>query len=320
MMNNTSTLTAEQKARIEHNRRQALERLKARKDTESSETDIYSTNNPVTKILPAITSSYRVNPYPIHCTIELVNEDRFLVKTSSYDPKVVAVYRKIPSATYSKLSYSSISYSEYVDIRICRVIIYFFTDASTRHWSFRLTDYDQLIKGLDSLKKYKITCSKIPQFVIIALREDSPNIDEKACLEQIDDKLVNTLLDFQKSGICFGISKKGRCMIGDDMGLGKSRQALAIADFYRDDWPLLIVTNASTRQFWAKEIEDLLSSVTSADIRIFQETRDDDSANNKVVICSYNNLQTSVDSLMRTTFGVIIFDESHNLKNEVSNN
>jgi len=164
-----------------------------------------------------------------------------------------------------------------------------------------------------------VTCSKIPNFVIKAVHEETRNVDEKTCLEQIDGTLVSTLLDFQKSGICFGINKKGRCMIADDMGLGKSRQAIGIADFYRDDWPLLIITNASTRQFWAKEIENLLPSLSSNDIRIFQGTPDDVSGNDKVVICSYNNLQTSMDNLMRTTFGVIIFDESHNLKNEVSN-
>lgn len=45
----------------------------------------------------------------------------------------------------------------------------------------------------------------------------------------------------------FAIAQGGRIMICDEMGLGKTYQALAIADFYRDDWPLLIATTASTR-------------------------------------------------------------------------
>ena len=106
-------------------------------------------------------------------------------------------------------------------------------------------------------------------------------------------------------------------MLADDMGLGKSRQALGIADFYRDDWPLLIITNASTRQFWANEIENLMPRLTFKDIYIIQGARDC-LDNAKVVICSYSNLQGNVDDLMRREFGVIIFDESHNLKNEVS--
>lgn len=48
--------------------------------------------------------------------------------------------------------------------------------------------------------------------------------------------------------ICrYGISKKGRCLVADDMGLGKSIQALGIADYYRSDWPLLIVCPSSMR-------------------------------------------------------------------------
>lgn len=54
-------------------------------------------------------------------------------------------------------------------------------------------------------------------------------------------------MPFQKVGIRYGIEKKGRCLIADEMGLGKTYQALALADFYKDDWPLLICTTASTR-------------------------------------------------------------------------
>lgn len=133
MNKNAVTLTAEQKARIEHNRKQALERLEARKLAEStkSTTEINSINNSVTKVLPtkALASSHRVNPYlkppekcqssyqkpknwfqkestlikPIHCSIELINEDRFLVKTNGgFNQNLVGEFKKIPSQTYSK--------------------------------------------------------------------------------------------------------------------------------------------------------------------------------------------------------------------------
>ena len=45
----------------------------------------------------------------------------------------------------------------------------------------------------------------------------------------------------------YGISKNGRCMIADDMGLGKTIQALGIAHYYKESWPLLIVTPSSVR-------------------------------------------------------------------------
>lgn len=157
---------------------------------------------------------------------------------------------------------------------------------------------------------------KIPHFVINAMQEKN-EVEDESCLNQIDPTLVKSLLDFQRTGICFGISKKGRCMIADDMGLGKTRQAIGIADFYRDDWPLLVVTNASTRQYWSTELLNLISRLKPEDIQILQGNKNY-FHNEKVVICSYNNLQGSIDDLLTVQFGAIIFDESHNLKNSVS--
>jgi SWI/SNF-related matrix-associated actin-dependent regulator 1 of chromatin subfamily A len=47
--------------------------------------------------------------------------------------------------------------------------------------------------------------------------------------------------------IRYGIDKNGRCLIADDMGLGKTFQALAIANYYSSDWPLLVVTTSSMK-------------------------------------------------------------------------
>ena len=66
---------------------------------------------------------------------------------------------------------------------------------------------------------------------------------------RIDPVLVRTLLPFQKEGINFGISRGGRVLIADDMGLGKTIQALGIAQFYYNEWPLLVVTPSSMRYF-----------------------------------------------------------------------
>lgn len=54
---------------------------------------------------------------------------------------------------------------------------------------------------------------------------------------------------FSKSKLSFrfAIARRGRCMIADDMGLGKTFQALAVASYYKHNWPLLIVTTSSMR-------------------------------------------------------------------------
>lgn len=45
----------------------------------------------------------------------------------------------------------------------------------------------------------------------------------------------------------YGISKNGCCIIADDMGLGKTLQALGIAYYFKDSWPLLIITPSSVK-------------------------------------------------------------------------
>ena len=41
-------------------------------------------------------------------------------------------------------------------------------------------------------------------------------------------------------------------LIADDMGLGKTLQAIAIMNYYHEDWPLLVVCPSSVRLAWAQ--------------------------------------------------------------------
>ena len=52
------------------------------------------------------------------------------------------------------------------------------------------------------------------------------------------------LYPFQKEGIRFGAEHFGRVLIGDEMGVGKTIQALGIASLFRSDWPLLVIAPA----------------------------------------------------------------------------
>jgi len=103
-------------------------------------------------------------------------------------------------------------------------------------------------------------------------------------------------------------------MICDEMGLGKTYQALAVADYFKEDWPLLICTTASTRDSWARHIAELLPWVPVHCIQVL--------ANNqsyvgdaKVIIASYNMMERNLDKLLQRKFGFVIYDESHTLKN-----
>lgn len=122
-------------------------------------------------------------------------------------------------------------------------------DGNSRLWSFDIKDYGLLHERVANLHP-DVCIGQIPKFVLkLCEKADTSTVGE-SCLSAIDAKLYNALMPFQKEGVLFGIRKQGRCLIADEMGLGKTYQALALADFYKHDWPLLICTTAATRLFF----------------------------------------------------------------------
>ena len=92
--------------------------------------------------------------------------------------------------------------------------------------------------------------------------------------ESLPQHLRDALLPFQKQGIEFGLKRKGRCLIADEMGVGKTVQSIALAACYKDKWPLLIVVPASLRLAWAEEIEKWLPELPPCDIHIIFDKTD----------------------------------------------
>lgn len=121
------------------------------------------------------------------------------------------------------------------------------TDGETKRWTFPLSQYSELMTAVASLKSV-VNISPLPNFVLRIFRKPRAykNVTDTD-LSLIDRKLMEALMNFQVEGVKFGISRGGRCLISDDMGLGKSIQALGIAHFYFDEWPLLIVCPSSMR-------------------------------------------------------------------------
>ena len=50
------------------------------------------------------------------------------------------------------------------------------------------------------------------------------------------------------------------------MGVGKTVQAIAIANLFKSDWPLLIITPASLKYQWADELIKWLPWMTYSEI------------------------------------------------------
>ena len=68
--------------------------------------------------------------------------------------------------------------------------------------------------------------------------------------QKIPNMLRRSLMPYQVEGVKFGLSRNGRVLLGDEMGLGKSIQAIALT--YRSEGPLLVVFPPSLRLVWAE--------------------------------------------------------------------
>ncbi len=55
------------------------------------------------------------------------------------------------------------------------------------------------------------------------------------------------------------------------MGLGKTLQALAVAYYYRQKWPLLIVVPPSVKYPWVDELEKWFPDIEPQDINMIKD-------------------------------------------------
>lgn len=79
------------------------------------------------------------------------------------------------------------------------------------------------------------------------------------------------MYEFQRQGVTYGIEKYGRMLLGDEMGVGKTIQAIGIAYIYKNDWPLLVITPASLKFQWHDEILKWLPTIQPSDIQLFRK-------------------------------------------------
>ncbi|XP_022671506.1 SWI/SNF-related matrix-associated actin-dependent regulator of chromatin subfamily A-like protein 1 isoform X2 [Varroa jacobsoni] len=185
-------------------------------------------------------------------------------------------------------------------------------DASTRHYCFRLEHMETLLKkAREEVPEVSIT--GLPTFIPKVLRSNVQIHTEDVEMSSIDPKLRKALRPFQREGVLRGIAQRGRILIADDMGLGKTVQALAIATYYREEWPLLVVCPSSMRFAWRDAFLQWLPSITEHDIQVVVKAAEPLGAN-QVIISSYDIVSRRSEDLMRAKFKVLIFDESHFLK------
>lgn len=118
--------------------------------------------------------------------------------------------------------------------------------------------------------------------------------------------------EFQKAGIEFCLERKG-AYVADEMGLGKTCQAIGVINCDESIQHVLIVTKASLKINWARELKMwLVRPLTVAVI--------DGSAwiHRNITILNYDLLVRHSDTIRLRKWDMIVLDESHYIKNRKS--
>ncbi|QDZ20471.1 SNF2-like DNA helicase [Chloropicon primus] len=189
--------------------------------------------------------------------------------------------------------------------------------------SFDLKDYNSVMEKVARSNLKVHAKHLIPKSTLSGLRwarEKKWDSKVESIYGRMPRGLRDKLLPFQKEGVKFGISRGCRCLVADDMGVGKTIQAIAMSACYMDSWPLLIVVPASLRLSWANELEKWLPTVLQpSDIHVIFSSDDKLSLNYnqelpKVTIVSYKMLEILVEEISSCNWGIVIVDESHNIR------
>ena len=196
-------------------------------------------------------------------------------------------------------------------------------DDRMKIWTFNFDLYDKISSQLQADEFDVVELNDLPRFLVEGLKKyikkvTADNQDVEADPElKIETGLLDTLLPFQLEGIKFVVRHGGKALIGDEMGCGKTIQAIGVMQHYRQHWPVLLLVMPGLMAQWTSEIlkfsGDILRPKDIVNVR-----KGSDVVGGKVCLVPYSVLDKLVESrkLRTDMFGIVIADESHNLKNK----
>lgn len=112
--------------------------------------------------------------------------------------------------------------------------------------------------------------------------------------------------DFQKTGVKFLILND-RCILADDMGLGKSIQSVMATKLLPESYKILIVTLRTLKYNFEEEV-NYFDDRTS----VIEKKWD----TNKYTIIHYESVKKFHQQILDAQFDIIIMDECHKIKNK----
>ena len=141
-------------------------------------------------------------------------------------------------------------------------------------------------------------------------------------LTEIDEKLKGKfpeglqLYPFQKVAVAFAEMSKGRCLIGDEMGIGKTISAIGYAAINPQARPAIVVCPSNVKFNWKKEINKWLPDET---IQVITSGKDEPVLGDFIIV-NYDLMTKMQEKLIKLVPRLVILDECHYIKNSGSKN
>ncbi|PAV84045.1 hypothetical protein WR25_14472 [Diploscapter pachys] len=233
------------------------------------------------------------NSFPVQkikINLELVPPNRLKINMTPYHSIVVTIAKSMPSASLG---------------------------ADGKRYSILIPEAEQFVKALRECKQLQVTIEQPPKEVLNMIANFEVQQVPTDLAEVVNPQVLEQLFPYQKGGVRFILERRGRAMIADEMGLGKSIQALVAARAYKSEWPLLIICPSSVKAAWRNQLNKFYPNIK----RITNLDKSSDPlplerTSNTVIIASYDlmAMENRLNDLVRAAYQVVIFDESHNLK------
>ena len=204
-------------------------------------------------------------------TFQLIDEKRVDVKLSFYpEPNIISIFREHQTSYIQEIKEWSLPFTNYISL----------FNALMNLGEFKLNPIpantiDILFeKKLEQLKFLNQPDNNSKSKKVMYIIDYSKDVQNSPKLNDLPKALLNRLYRFQKQGIIFGIKKYSRLLIADEMGVGKTVQAIGLSCLYQQDWPVLVICPSSLKFAWRDEISFWLSNILQKDeVQVIRHSR-----------------------------------------------
>ena len=128
-------------------------------------------------------------------------------------------------------------------------------------------------------------------------------------------KLPLKLFPYQEVGVAFIELSKGKALIGDDMGWGKTAQSLAWLALHKEKRPVIVICPASIKVNWSREINKW---IPNSSIQSIDSGKDVIEPGKEFYIVNYDLLRKHEQGLLDIGASVVILDEATYVKERKS--